>query len=123
MRALAIAIVLAACGNAPPSGSGARDAVIGMWKQGGLDVSAFKAATSPIGKDCASGTVKGVDVMICNFPTADAAKQAADAGLQWVGDTTGSSQVRGTLVIVAADRHKADPNGKVINQLFKLVPN
>ncbi len=97
--------------------------MIALWKKGGLEVSAFTAATSPVGKDCATGTVAKVDVLICNFPTADAAKQASDAGLQWIGDTTGSSQARGTLVIATADRHKADPSGRTINQLFKLVPN
>ena len=69
------------------------------------------------------GTVNKVDVLVCNFDTSDAAKQANDAGLQWIGDTTGSSQVRGTLIIVVADRHKADPNGRTINQIFKLVPS
>ena len=33
------------------------------------------------------------------------------------------TQVRGTLIIVVADRHKADPNGRTINQIFKLVPS
>lgn len=122
MRALLILMI--ACGNAAaPAGTGARDDVIAMWKKGGLDVSAFAAATTNVGKDCASGTVSKVEVLICNFPTPDAAKQAADAGLQWVGDTTGSSQARGTLVIIAADRTKADLNGRTINQIFKLVPS
>jgi hypothetical protein len=119
---LCFAIAVASCGKAAPAGSSARDDVIAMWKKGGLDASAFAAATTKVGTDCAAGTVNKLDVLICNYPTADAAKQAADAGLQWVGDTTGSSQVRGTLVIAVADHHKADPNGRTINQIFKLVP-
>jgi hypothetical protein len=123
MRAIWIAIVIGACGNAAPQGSGARDQVIALWSKGGLEVSTFSPLTTGVGKDCASGTVSKVDVLVCNFATTDAAKQAHDAGLQWIGDTTGSSQVRGTLIIVAADRRKADPNGRTINQIFKLVPS
>ena len=135
MRGMSLALALvaaAACGKGgsdqskpdpnAPSGSGARDAVLDAWKKGGLAVSAFAATQSKVGSDCTAGTVGKLDVVLCNFPTADAAKQAETAGLQWVGDTTGSSQAKGTLVIAVADRHKADPNGKTINEIFKLVP-
>jgi hypothetical protein len=120
MRPWMMLVVVAACGK----GSGApssRDALLEAWKQGGLETSAFTAATSPVGKDCASGTVAKVDVLVCTFATADEAKAAQDAGLQWVGDTTGASQAKGVYVIAVADRRKADPNGKTINQIFKLA--
>ena len=124
---LAALVAIAACGKKggdqnAPSGSGAKDTVLDAWKKGGLDVSAFAPAQTKIGTDCSAGTVAKLDVVICNFPTADAAKTATNLGLQWVGDTTGSSQAKGTLVIAVADRKKADPNGKTINQIFKLVP-
>jgi hypothetical protein len=137
MRANALALAFlcaAACGKGggssdqskpdpnAPAGSGAKDAVVDAWKKGGLTVSAFTPTQSKIGSDCTAGTVGKLEVVVCNFPTADAAKQAETAGLEWVGDTTGSSQAKGTLVIAVADRHKADPNGKTINQIFKLVP-
>jgi hypothetical protein len=86
-------------------------------------VSAFTPATSKVGKDCASGTVDKVEVLVCTFGSVDEAKQAADAGLEWVGDTTGASRAKGAVVIAAADRHKADPSGRTINQLFKLAPD
>ncbi len=123
MRVLVLALVVAACGKGDnaPTGPGARDAVIDAWKKGGLDASAFSAAQSAVGKDCASGTVGKVEVLVCSYPTPGEAKAAQDAGLQWVGDTTGASQARGTLVIAVADRHKADPSGKTINQIFKLA--
>jgi hypothetical protein len=109
--------------NNGPIGGGARDALIDAWKKGGLDASAFAPAQTSVGKDCASGTVNKVEVLVCTFDTPDAAKAAQDLGLQWVGDTTGMSRAKGSLVIAVADRHKSDPNGKTINQIFKLVPN
>jgi hypothetical protein len=124
MRKLVFAFVLvAACGKGTKTGSGARDALIDAWKKGGLDTSAFTATTTSVGKDCATGTVAKLDVLVCTFDSADDAKKAADLGLQWVGDTTGSSQARGAAVIAIADRHKADPHGKTIAQIFKLAPN
>ncbi len=132
MRTIALVLILAACGkggdknnpasNAGPTGGGAKDAVLDAWKKGGLDVSAFTPAQVSVGKDCVTGTVNKVDVLVCSFDSADTAKAAQDAGLVWVGDTTGSSRAKGSLVIAAADRRKADPSGRTINQLFKLVP-
>lgn len=120
MRLVLALVLVAACGKGGPTSN---SAVIDAWKKGGLDVSEFKSTTSNVGKDCTSGTVNKIDVLICKFDTPDAAKAAQDAGLQWVGDTTGSSQATGSLVIAAADRHKADPSGKTINQIFKLAPH
>ncbi len=118
---LAYALVLvAACGS---KAADKPDEVIEAWKKGGLDVSEFKSTNSTVGKDCKAGTVSKIEVLICHFDTPDAAKAAQDAGLQWVGDTTGSSQAKGPLLIAVADRHKSDPSGKTINQIFKLVPH
>jgi len=123
-RVILIAIAAAACGKGGGSatGGGARDAVIDAWKKGGLEPSAFTPAQTTVGKDCAAGTVSKVDVLICVFPSEADAKQAQDAGLTWVGDTTGAAQAKGALVIAAADRRKADPNGRTINQIMKLAP-
>jgi len=125
MRRWALVLLAAsACGKGGggASGGGARDAVIDAWKKGGLEPSPFTAAQTPVGKDCTSGTVNKVDVLICTFPSADEAKKAQDAGYAWVGDTTGAVQVKGSLVIAVADRRKADPSGRTINQLIKLAP-
>ena len=123
MRRALLICALAACGKGSgPTGSGARDTVVDAWKKGGLEVSELKATTTGVGKDCAQGTVAKVDVLVCSFASTDEAKAAEDLGLQWVGDTTGRSQAKGSLVIAVADRKKADPNGKTINQIYKLVP-
>lgn len=103
-----------------PSAS-SRDGVIEAWKQGGLVPSPFTPATVALGKDCQSGTVNGVDVMLCEFPSAEEAKAAEEPGLAWVGQATGISRAAGQVLIAAADRRKADPSGRTINQLTKLL--
>lgn len=131
----AILILVAACGGGSgdpnaPGGSGSaaatgvtpRDAVVDAWKTGGLQPSAFAPATVPVGPDCKAGTVNGVDALVCAFPTPAAAKAAEAAAYTWVGAATGMVQIRGSLVIAAADRRKADPSGRTINQLMKLAP-
>jgi len=118
--AIVLAVLAAACGS---GGNASRDALIAAWKTGGLAPSAFTAVKdSPVGNDCQAGTVNNVDVMVCSYPSADAAKAAQDLGLKWVGDTTGIATPKGSLLIVAADRKKADPKGTTINQLVKLAP-
>jgi hypothetical protein len=106
--------------SAGPTAS-ARNDVIDAWKKGGLTPSAFTAATVPVGKDCQSGTIGGIDVLLCEFPSDAEAKAAEDAGYAWVGETTGISTAAGKVLIVAADRKKADPSGKTLNQLTKLL--
>jgi hypothetical protein len=105
--------------GAPTAGS--RDGVLEAWRKGGLAPSPFAAATVAFAKDCQGGTVSNVDVLICEFPSEAEAKTAEDQGLAWVGETTGISRAAGKLLIAAADRRKADPSGKTLNQLTKLL--
>jgi hypothetical protein len=118
MKKLLLIALLGACSKS--SGPSSRDGAIAAWKKGGLEPSAFTAAKSDVGNDCATGTVNKLDVLVCTFPTAKDAKAAEDAGLKWVGDTTGASRAQGETLIVVADRHKADPSGKTINQVVTL---
>lgn len=121
-KLLLIAIAVAACAACSKANKGpsSRDGVIAAWKKGGLEPSAFTTAQTDIGKDCASGTVNKLDVLVCTYPSEKDAKAAEDAGLKWVGDTTGASRAQGETLIVVADRKKADPNGKTINQIVTL---
>lgn len=128
---LVIVFALGACGGKKddaPSGSGSataagpRDAVLATWKSGGLEPSAFVPAASAMAKDCASGTVSGVDVLVCNLDDTADLKKVEAAGYAWVGSTTGSVQKRGKVAIAAADRHKADVNGRTINALMQMAP-
>lgn len=130
---LVLCAALAACGKSDKpgdkaAGSGAaavapRDAVLEAWKTAKLNPPAFAPATVAFGKDCRAGAIGGLDVLVCNFASAAEAKAAADAGLGWIGGATGASQAHGAALIVIADRKKADPNGRMINQLMKLAPN
>lgn len=119
MKKLLVIVMVVACSKAN-KGPSSRDGVIAAWKKGGLEPSAFTPAKTDVGKDCATGTINKLDVLVCTYPTAQDAKAAEDAGLQWVGDTTGASRAQGETLIVVADRHKADPNGKTINQIVTL---
>jgi hypothetical protein len=126
MRAIVIAAVLAAaCSKSGTldKAASARDKVLEAWKADKLAPSELTAAKVAVGKDCQSGTVEGIDVLVCNFASAAEAKAAEDAGLAWVGPTTGASQAHGAALVVLADRKKADPNGRTINRLMKLAPN
>jgi hypothetical protein len=128
-------IALAACSKAdnadkPAAGSaasaaavgGGRDAVLDAWKADKLVPSGLTPVAVPVGKDCQTGTVEGIEVLLCNFGSPADAKAAEDQGLTWIGQVTGSSQAHGSTLVVLADRRKADPNGKTINRLMKLAP-
>jgi hypothetical protein len=128
MRTLILGFVLAVVGCSKDDGTGrgaagselSRDRVIEAWKKGGLTPSPLTAATVATGKDCQSGTVNGVDVLVCQYATPDEAKAAEPKGLEWVGEATGMSQASGKVLVAASDRRKSDPSGRTINQLMKL---
>jgi hypothetical protein len=108
----------ASVGGPPPP---AAPAVLDTWKAAGLTVSQFAPVDgSALGGTCQGGTVGGIDVTLCTYPSADAAKKAEDKGYAAVGATTGTALAQGSMLLVAADRKKADPQGRTINQLAKL---
>lgn len=104
-------------------GVSSKDGVVEAWKKGGLEPSKLEPTKSDIGKDCAKGTVNKLDVLVCEFPSEKDAAAAEDAGLAWIGDTSGVSKAVDKMLIVVADRKKADVNGKVMNQLITLPAN
>ncbi len=125
--ALVTLLLLVACSKAKEGEGGgggdppqSDDDVLAAWKAGGLEPSAFTKATVDVGKDCKSGTVNKVDVLVCTFASDQEAKAAEDPGLKWVGNHTGASRANGKTLIVAADRRKADPSGRTINLLVTL---
>ena len=123
MRPLGLILLvgLAAACDKGATGNAARDEILAAWKKGGLTPSAMTPATVPVGKDCQSGTVGAIEVLLCVYASDADAKAAEEAGLTWVGDTTGAAQARGVVLIAAADRRKSDPSGRTINQMMKLA--
>src|SRR5262245_40132622 len=100
------AFALAACGS--DKSAAPRDKVLEAWKADKLEPSPMAAAQVAVGKDCQSGSVEAIDVLVCNFASPAEAKAAEDAGLAWVGQATGASQARGAALVVLADRKKSD---------------
>lgn len=113
----------AAAGSASDE-SGPRKDLVEAWKKGGLAVSELAPEKVAFGTDCKKGTVGAIEVLVCQYPSADEAKQQTDAGNAWVAENmfAGSSQAHGPLLIVAADRQKSDPSGKTIQKLMSLAP-
>jgi hypothetical protein len=124
MRNLLFVIAaLTACGKGGDKPATPRDAVLDAWKAEKIaPPSAMTAATVTFAKDCQSGTVENLDVLMCNFATPAEAKAAAPQGETWIGPATGMSQAHGAALVVLVDRKKTDPNGKTINKLMKLAP-
>ena len=126
MRTLVLLLALASCSKDDGTGRGeatgelSRDRIVAAWKKGGLEPSPLTAATTTIGKDCQSGTVNGVDVMVCQYATPEEAKAADPKGYEWVGEATGSVVVAGKVLVVIADKRKADPSGRTVDKLMKL---
>lgn len=136
-----------ACGGDDKPAPTPRDAVLEAWKADKLIPSAMTPATVAFAKDCLAGSIegsdersegsagagspggaagkapRGIELLLCSFPTPAEAKAAEGPGLAWVGAATGASQARGAVLIVIADRQKADPSGRTINRLLKLAPN
>lgn len=123
MRILGLMLLVGLAGacDKAATGNAARDNVIEAWKKGGLQPSPMTAATVDVGKDCQSGTVGAIEVLLCVYPSEADAKAAEEPGLAWVGAATGAAQARGTVLIAAADRRKSDPSGRTINQMMKLA--
>ena len=97
--------------------------MLAAWTADKLAPSPLVATPVAFAKDCQSGTVEKLDVLLCSFATPADAKAAEEPGLAWVGPATGSSQAHGHVLIVLVDKKKADPNGRTINRLMKLAPN
>lgn len=101
-------------------GNGVPSSLLDGWSKASLTVSAFTADKSgAVGASCQSGTVSGVDVVVCAFPSDAEAKAAQAKGLEWVGAATGTSLVSGKFVLAVADRRAADPTGRTINAITK----
>ncbi|HVK77397.1 MAG TPA: hypothetical protein VM734_29020 [Kofleriaceae bacterium] len=118
------AALAAACskdGGAAAGGGTGDDAVVAAWKKAGLEVSALTDADAKAysAEGCRSGTVSGVDVVLCKYDTGEDAKAAEDPALTSLGGVTGAAIAKGARLLVVADRRKADPTGRTIDAITK----
>lgn len=121
--AIALALVAGACeeGKTPAAAKGV-DGVVAAWRSAGMTVTAFSPADGArYGKgECKAGQVNGVDAVLCSYKSPEEAKAAQPAALATVGETTGAALAEGSVLMVVADRRKADPEGRTINQATKV---
>jgi len=126
MAIVAAGLLAAACSKEEkkpsPAAAGGSPAVVDAWKKAGLTVGAFDPVDGAKygGGDCKGGQVSGIDTVLCTYTTAELAKQAEAQGLETIGEATGSAIAQGAVLLVIADRSKADPQGRTINQMMKL---
>lgn len=97
------------------------DEVVSAWAEVGLDASKLVAADErPLeAQHCRRGPISGVEVTLCRYADASSALAAREKGLKQIGETTGTALPVGELLLVVADRSKADPSGKAINTIAK----
>jgi hypothetical protein len=119
-----LALALTGCkkekSNQASSPATSSDPLLAAWKAAGLEVAELKPSDKPIAAGtCKTGVVGGLETTVCTYPDAAAAKKAEEAGLAVVGETTGLAVVEGSALLVVADRTKADPSGKRMNDIAK----
>jgi len=124
MRRSLVVVVPAAVAIAALAASGCsnpQESITRAWSEKGHAVSELKPAEKglPEGK-CSAAVVDGLDVTLCEFGDAEAAKKAEEAGFDLVGKVVGSSIAAGKLVLVIADTKKEDPSARRMNELVKL---
>jgi hypothetical protein len=76
-----------------------------------------EAEAPELGGSCIAATVDEIPVVVCEHASADDAEAAKERGLELVGGATGLALARGELLLVAADRHEVDPDGRRLNEL------
>lgn len=111
---------LAGCEEEPDAAS---SVVINSWLQQGLGPADFqKLDDKALGKDamCKQSKLKGLETTLCQYPDPAAASAARKAGLTHVGEVTGVALPAGNLLLIVADRDKADPSGRAINEIVKI---
>lgn len=92
-------------------------------KDAGRNVSAFSDtdATALHAKRCQSGTIDGIQAILCEYGGSDAAAQGLQAVQAWSGEApTGLAMQRDLVVLGLADRGGTDASGKSIAAITKV---
>ena len=87
----------------------------------GFKIDDFKSTDSShfSAQQCVAGSLNGVDAVICEFGSGEAAALGKKAGEAWVGQAvTGAVLAKGTdHSLPSADRSHSDPYGKAIHKI------
>lgn len=118
----ALALALTACGKSADRPVTPRDAVLAAWKAEKLVPVGLTPTPVAFAKDCLSGALENIDVLLCSFATPADARAAESQALPWVGSARGASEAHGSVLIVLADRRRIDPDGRTIQRLMSLAP-
>jgi hypothetical protein len=124
--ALAFAALLAAAGCSKSKASSESGVTLAQVNDAlasaGFKLDGFKPidATRFAAQTCASGLIDGVDTLVCEYASADAAAVAKKATEAWVGEAvTGAVLSNGRTLLAVADRAHGDHNGKTIHRISK----
>lgn len=99
--------------------SSGTDKLASAWKEAGLSASEWKEAGAKLnGGKCSASKVSGLEVTLCEFENAEAAKKGEETGFELLGHTVGASVAAGKSVLVVADSTKEDPSGRRMNEVI-----
>ena len=96
---------------------------IQAFKDAGRSVSEFADtdASSMQAKRCQQGTIDQMSVLLCEYPSRDAATVGVRSASLWAGEsTTWLALQRDKIVFAVADRAEVDQNGKTVAALTKV---
>jgi hypothetical protein len=121
MRAsLCLLVLAAACSSKPTPGGVRLDQAKSALGKSGAELKGLED-TQPqrfSALKCVSGPVDKLDVVLCEYGSADAVAAGKKALESWVGSATTAVVLdNGLTVLGAADRQSGDPNGTLLNQL------
>lgn len=120
MRHLALALLLVAGCKKAPSTDPSLEQVNEALSSAGLKLDPFTPADASrfSAQLCMAGRIEGIDAMLCQFAAPDGAHAAKRAGEDWIGTApTGVTLDRGRVLLLLADRGRADPNGRSIHKI------
>ena len=96
---------------------------IQAFKDAGRSVSEFADtdASSMQAKRCQQGMIDQMSVLLCEYPSRDAATVDVRSASLWAGEsTTWLALQRDKIVFAVADRAEVDQNGKTVAALTKV---
>jgi hypothetical protein len=106
-----------------PKGPPFEEGVLASFKAAGFSHGAFRPAPAATygATRCVRGPIDRLDVLLCQYSNADAAKAAEKQLRGFVGGAvTGAARTTGDMSIAVADREKADIPGKRANRLLRV---